>query len=124
MGATSDGAARIQAEIARAEEAAARLEEEMHSARNQAEMTQLSGEIYTVWDDALNAIWKILKENLDAASMEQLTVEERQWIKDKEAAAEAAGAEFAGGTVQSMMISSTAAELTRTRVYELAEYLR
>lgn len=124
MGATSDGAARIQAEIARAEEAAARLEEEMHSARNQAEMTQLSGEIYTVWDDALNAIWKILKENLDEASMEQLTVEERQWIKDKEAAAEAAGAEFAGGTVQSMMISSTAAELTRTRVYELAEYLR
>ena len=55
--------------------------------------------------------------------MEKLLSEQRQWIKQKEAAAEDAGAAYEGGTLQSMAVSQKAAELTKERVYELLEYL-
>ena len=54
--------------------------------------------------------------------MAALREEERQWIAGKEAAVKEAGQQYEGGNMQSMAESLKAAELTKARVHELAEY--
>ncbi len=115
---------RIAAEIAASEEQAADLEAELQKAASQMDMNEISGQIYQLWDDTLNVIWGIMKTNLNPELMDQLTVEERAWITEKEAAVKEAGAEYEGGSMQSMVMNSKAAELTRERAYELAEYAK
>ena len=88
------------------------------------DMNETSGQIYQLWDDTLNVIWGIMKTNLNPELMDQLTVEERAWITEKEAAVREAGAEYEGGTMQSLVMNGKAAELTRERAYELAEYAK
>ena len=44
---------------------------------SQGDMNQLSAELYALWDDELNSIWKRIKNKLDADAMEALTKEER-----------------------------------------------
>ena len=56
--------------------------------------------------------------------MEQLTKEERQWIKKKEQAVKEAGKEAEGGSLQPLLENTEAAQLTRERVYELADILK
>lgn len=120
---TEEGAAQIKEKIQEAETKAAELEQKLQDAQNQADLNTISGEMYTVWDDALNAVWAILKENLDEESMKALTEEERDWISEKEAEVKEAGAEVEGGSMYAMIVNQRAAKLTRERVYELAEYL-
>ncbi len=79
--------------IADAAEEAARLEEMLQNEPlNQMEMNEAAGAIYTVWDDVLNEIWGMLKETLDDETMAQLKTEQLDWIAQKEAAVEVAGA--------------------------------
>ena len=99
------------------------LEEELQNAQTQAEMDRISYEMYTTWDEALNTVWGILKENLDEETMKKLTEEERSWIAEKEAAMQEAGAEYEGGSLYSMMVNLKATELTKERVTELLDYL-
>ena len=112
----------IKDEIESAEAEADRLDEKIGSMdlATQMDLNQTSFEIYTVWDDVLNTIWGILKENMEEASMEQLTEEEQYWISRKEAAVQEAGALFEGGSAWPLVVNSEAAKLTRYRVYELA----
>ena len=110
----------IEREVSAAQAEADRLEEKLQNAAAQADMNELSGQIYAVWDDALNTIWDILKENKDEESMETLTEEERYWIRRKEETVQEAGAEVEGGSLYSLVVNSKAADLTRKRVYELA----
>ena len=89
----------------------------------QADMNELSYEIYMVWDDALNELWKALKDSLDEESMESLLEEQRAWITEKEAEVKQAGEEVGGGSLAPLVSNQRAAELTRVRVYVLAGYL-
>jgi len=114
----------IKTDIAEAESKAAKLEEALQEAVTQTDMNLLSSEIYQVWDDVLNRVWGILKNGvLDAETMEALTEEQLRWITEKEAAMQEAGAEYEGGSMYALVVNNKAAELTRLRVYELAEYL-
>ncbi len=115
---------RIAAEIAATEEQAAELNAELQKAATQSDMNAISGELYQVWDDTLNVIWGIMKTNLNPDIMDSLTVEERAWITEKEAAVKAAGEEYKGGSMQSLAMNSKAAKMTRDRVYKLAEYAK
>ena len=56
--------------------------------------------------------------------MEELTKEEREWIKWKDQEVKAAGKEMEGGSMQPLLENDKAAELTRERVYKLAERLK
>lgn len=115
---------RIAAEISYAEEQDAALEAKLQESNTQLEMNEISAEIYQMWDDTLNAVWKLLEAELDDAAMEALRTEERTWINTKEAEVKAAREEVEGGSMQPMIESTKAAELTKKRVYELAEYAK
>ena len=89
----------------------------------QADYNEKTKEIYDLWDDALNMIWKSLKETKSADEMQTISKEEKEWISFKEQETEKAGAGYEGGTMFSMIVNQKAAELTKARVYELLELL-
>lgn len=115
----------IDEELADIEEQAAVLEEALYSNElTQIELNQTSAELYKLWDDELNAIWVRLKDSLDEETMETIRTEQREWIAAKESAVEEEGAEYGMGTMRALVENDKAAELTKERVYELAELLR
>lgn len=114
----------IDAELAEIEAKATEIQGSLGNAMTQEDMNALSGELYRLWDDELNSIWGRLKTTLPTDTMEQLTDEEVAWIREKEASMAAAGSEFQGGSMQPMQENLKGAELTKARVYVLAEYLR
>ena len=115
----------IESELQKIEEKAAAMQEDLSSGElAQQEMNTLSLRLYQLWDNELNSIWSRLKETLDEDTMTTLTQEERDWIKTKDSAVEEAGKDAEGGSLQPLLENDKAAELTRDRVYELAEYLK
>lgn len=115
----------IESELQKIEEKAAAMQEDLSSGElTQQEMNTLSLQLYQLWDNELNSIWSRLKETLDEDTMTTLTQEERDWIKTKDSAVEEAGKDAEGGSLQPLLVNDKAAELTRNRVYELAEYLK
>lgn len=113
---------RIAMEISFAEEQEKEVEKKQEAAVTQSEMNESAEEMYRLWDGTLNTVWKLLEADLDTADMEALREEESEWIASKEAQVKAAGLENEGGTLQSLIEATKAAELTRDRVYELAKY--
>lgn len=85
----------------------------------QMEYNEKSGQLYELWDYALNRVWDILKQTVDEKEMNALTAKQLEWIAMKETAVAEAGAEFEGGSMQPMVMNQMAAELTKDRVYEL-----
>lgn len=79
--------------------------------------------LFIIWDNALNDLWEILQYTKDAEEMAALTTEEREWIAFKEQEVQKAGAEYEGGSIQSMIVNQKAAELTKERVYELMKQI-
>lgn len=113
---------RIAEEISLAETQGAEIDAKLQNLTSQGDMNMASAELFRVWDDALNVVWRMLESELDSERMESLRIEERKWIADKEEQIKAAGQEFEGGSFQPTAESTMAAQLTRERVYELAKY--
>mgnify|MGYP001046984805 CR=1 FL=1 len=113
---------KIAMEISYAGEREKEVEKKQGEAVTQPEMNATAEEMYRLWDDTLNAVWGLLETNLDEADMEVLRKEEREWIASKDAEVQAAGLENGGGSMQPLLEAMRAAELTKARVYELAEY--
>ncbi|NCB93612.1 MAG: DUF1311 domain-containing protein [Clostridia bacterium] len=88
---------------------------------SQQEMNQTSYSDFQMYDALLNEIYQHLKAVLPSSQFETLKQEERQWIKDKEVAVAAAGAEFTGGTMQPLAENSAAISWTRDRISVLIE---
>lgn len=109
-----------------ADQEAALLEKKLteDATLTQSDMNALSQEIYMIWDNLLNELWGILKENLDQETMDTLLKEQRIWITEKEVAVKEAGAAFSGGSMATLAANQKAAELTKARVQVLVEYLR
>lgn len=123
--ATEENLTDIEAELAAVEAEASVINEQLQSGMlSQGDLNMLSGELYKLWDDELNSIWARLKETLDADTMAALTEKQREWIAWKESEIEAEGAEHGMGTIRPLMENDKAAELTREKVYELAELLK
>lgn len=89
----------------------------------QTEYNEKTGQLYDLWDSALNMTWDVLTKVKDPNEVEALKIEQRAWIGTKEQAVSEAGAVFEGGTMQPMVQNQKAAELTKDRVYELMELL-
>lgn len=78
--------------------------------------------LYELWDSALNDIWKQLKNTLPKDVMKKLTVEERQWIVQKEQAIEESGASYVDESLKKLVMEQTAVQFTKERVYVLMKY--
>ena len=92
---------------------------------DQQTMNQTAFEEYQLWDTLLNSIWGYLRNTLDEDTMLDLTDEQKQWIKEKEAAVKTAGEDFEGGSMQPMVEYGTGADYTRKRVeYLMGMYFR
>ncbi len=91
---------------------------------NQTQLNEKAEELYKVWDDELNALWKVLNANLDEETMKTLKAEQRAWINKKESKADEAAADVKGGSMEPMVYNTSAAGSTKERVYELVEYLK
>ena len=89
----------------------------------QGDLNEKTQEIYSLWDSFLNEIWQRLKQTQAEEQMEALTQEEREWISWKEEQIAAAGEEFAGGSMESMVRARKGADLTKERVYQLMDVL-
>ena len=114
----------VKMEISGTEEQTAALNRRMQTAQTQAELNQLAGQKYQVWDNELNSVWKRLEGTLSKDAMERLRAEERTWIAQKEKAMQQEAAAYGSGSMASMAYAEKGTELTRARVYVLAEYLR
>lgn len=114
----------ILAELERIEEEADAIELKMQedATLSQTELNDLATKLYQLWDTELNLIWGRLQKMLTEEEMSKLTEEENEWIVYKETEAEAAGSAYTGGSIQTLIVYQKQAELTRERVYELAEY--
>lgn len=113
----------IRFSVHHSEEVAAEVDIWLEEHYTQADMNYGAQQKYLIWDDTLNQLWRDLKGLLSEEEMQQLTKEELQWIKDKEAAALEAAAEYEGGSLYPTIYYSTLADLTKQRVYELLELL-
>ena len=115
----------IASELSRVEDKVEILEKKLYEDETlkQSEMNDLSYDIYVLWDDLLNDMWKAIKESLDEESMNELLKEQREWIDEKESAVKEAGDEYAGGSMAPLASNQKAAEMTKERVYELVPYL-
>lgn len=90
---------------------------------NQQEMNIKAEELYKLWDDALNHVWGVLKDNLSEDEFAQLLDGQRTWIDAKEKAVEEAGKEVEGGSMYPLVVNSEAARITEERVYELYDMI-
>ena len=111
-------------ELAAVEAAAALIEEELQSDINQTQLNDAANRLYETWDNELNSIWARLKEQMPEDEFETLLEEQREWISNKEEAVKNAGAEYEGGSIQPLIEYKEAAEITKKRVYELAELVK
>ena len=110
--------------MASVEEQSEQIKAALTGAMTQLEMNTSAGQLYTLWDDALNYLWAELKAVLPEERFSLLLDEQLAWIAEKETAVEEAGKEVEGGSMYPLVVNSTAAEITETRVYELYELLR
>lgn len=113
----------IRVQVSIRESADRSFESSLQEAETQAEINALANNRYRLWDDFLNELWAVLKQALDKDTMHSLTLEELDWIEEKEQAIAAASSAFAGGSLYSTVAANIATRMTRDRVYKLLEYL-
>ncbi len=115
----------VQGMLEEAEEEASALQKKLteDAYLKQSDMNVLSSDIYLIWDDLLNEIWSVLENTLDEKTMNTLLEEQRVWITEREEAAKKAGDVYGGGSMAVLAYNMKAAEWTKLRVYELAEFL-
>ncbi len=74
-----------------------------------------------LWDGELNAIYNEILKHLDEQQTQELVKAERQWMKDRDAAAVDAAKSSAGGFRESVEYTVSLAASTRSRAYELVD---
>lgn len=89
----------------------------------QTEMNTHAGNVLQLWEDVRADLYEYLLEELSPEKCEQLTNDEQQWEQRRDACKAAAGLPALGGSMQPLLESCTASDLTRARVYALAQQL-
>ena len=74
-----------------------------------------------LWDDLLNRIYQDIIKNMNETEAEELTKEEREWIKKRDADAKKVSSRYSGGTLEGLEHTASLAKSTKERAYELLE---
>ncbi len=102
------------------EKEVADLEAKLQNA-TQIEMNETQAQIFKKWDNILNVIYGVLEQQLSASEMNNLREEQREWIKQRDQAAEEEASIYKGGTLEPFQYLSTKSRITKERTYELVE---
>ncbi|OHW62288.1 hypothetical protein EUAN_13580 [Andreesenia angusta] len=100
----------------------ARLDEKSKYGYNDmttAEMNAEADYYYKAWDDMLNEIWGVLKNQLPADEMENLREIQRDWIVYRDESAKSGASSFEGGSGHYMTYVFIQGGETEERCYEL-----
>ncbi|MGN7478617.1 lysozyme inhibitor LprI family protein [Solibacillus silvestris] len=84
-------------------------------------LKKVENERWEIWDELLNEIYGVLKEQLPPDEMERLREKQRNWINYRDDSALAASQEYKGGTQEHLEYVSVLANLTEERCYELVD---
>jgi len=90
----------------------------------QVDMNMKSEELHVLWRTALAMVLDDAAKVLPEAEWNTLTEEQNAWTEATEKAVEAAGKDFEGGSMYTLIVSMEAASLTEARVYEIFEMLK
>jgi uncharacterized protein YecT (DUF1311 family) len=82
-------------------------------------MRSYYGESYDMYDEVLNEIYSLLKEQLSQDTMKNLQTEETKWIAQKEETANKEASQYKGGTFELVAYNVSLYESTKNRCYEL-----
>ena len=99
-------------------------EDHLNTADTQTDINTESGVVYKMWDGLLNDVYRYLKAILPASEFATLQQDEMDWIAEKEAAIEAAGAEWEGGTGEAMARNMVGIDYTMMRCYYLISLIK
>jgi len=83
------------------------------------EILAFSEKEYQLWDDLLNEIYGVLKENLSNEEFISLRELQREWILERERLSKVASQDFRGGTWEAPIYISTQANETKLRCFWL-----
>ena len=84
-------------------------------------MKKVENDRWEMWDELLNQIYGVLKEQLSPKEMDQLREEQRNWVKYRDDSALEASLKYKGGTQEHLEYVAVLASLTEERCYELIE---
>jgi uncharacterized protein YecT (DUF1311 family) len=89
------------------------------------EMEEEQTELFNRWDQELNEVYGVLKEELPEEEFAELREEQRKWITQRDEEAKNASKKYEGGTMESLEYVAVKTELTKERAYELtAKYMK
>lgn len=91
----------------------------LDTAMDQSEMNHESAIVGEKWDKLLNETYAYLKTILSDEEFKNLESDELSWIAEKEAAVKNAGAQFAGGTAETLEKNMVYIQYTKDRCYYL-----
>ena len=111
----------LQEELEKMENLAEQYEALTEHDLAQSEIAQLSQWTYKVWDTELNSLWSRMSDELDADVKESILEQQRNWISLKEKVVEESISDYKEGSMYPMLYNEQMADVTRTRVYQLAD---
>lgn len=98
---------------------------ERYESPNTIDMVDAANSEYKLWDDMLNEIYSVLKEQLSKEQMENLKEEQLKWLKIRDEKSVAAEKENEGGTMATLNKFTSLIETTRDRSFELVnQYMK
>ena len=77
--------------------------------------------IFISIDPIINEIYGVLKQQLSTDDMSKLKKEQIKWISDRDDKAKKASLEYKDGTAEQLVYTSSLAQTTKERCYELVE---
>ncbi|MCP8968964.1 lysozyme inhibitor LprI family protein [Ectobacillus ponti] len=103
------------AQLAKLEE----KEQNTANAMNEVQRLEMCAGNLELWDTALNDIYSTLKTQLSPSQMEELRNKQRQWIADRDTAAQAKYDEEGGGSLSRFVKVESLMEWTKKHCFEL-----
>lgn len=99
--------------------------EHLYTNKDNTEILKAEKETYTRWDNILNEIYALLKQQLSSGDMQSLKEVQIDWIKDKESSAKNAASKYAEDEMKEITKYKIEAQYTKERCYELVKnYLK
>ncbi|MFC9540628.1 lysozyme inhibitor LprI family protein [Lysinibacillus sp. NPDC056959] len=95
--------------------------EHLYTNKDNTEILKAEKETYNRWDNILNEIYALLKQQLSSGDMQSLKEVQIEWIKDKESSAKNAASKYAEDEMKEITKYKIEAQYTKERCYELVK---